>query len=73
MASYTIPDSKRKLKTSAKRRYLIVSVPQYEDTWPAVDSSTDDEDTAYERRGRHNRDFPFTRWLIVDQHTGEVF
>lgn len=73
MTSYAIPGHRKRVKTSAKRRYLIVTVPPYAETWPAVDSSTDDEDTAYSRRGKHARDFPATTWLIIDQDTGEVF
>ncbi len=41
--TYTLPGCRRKLRTSATRQYLIVSVL---DGRPKVETSTDDEDAA---------------------------
>jgi hypothetical protein len=68
-ATYTLPNG-RKVRTTAQRRYLIVG--QYKDARPAVDSSTPDLAGARRTVARLCRDFPWTTWTIVDQHTREA-
>jgi hypothetical protein len=67
-ATYTLANG-RKVRTTAQRRYLLVG--QYKDARPSVDSSTPDLTGARRTVTRLRRDFPFTTWTIIDQHTRE--
>ena len=63
--SYTLPGCRRKLHTSATRRFLIVSTY---DGRPKVEASTDDEDAAARLIERYRREFaPGSGIVLLDQ------
>ena len=65
MNSYTIPNVRKKLKTSSKRRYLIISAY---DGNARVETTTDDENAAQALVTRYRREFPgVTKIHLIDQ------
>ena len=65
MKSYTLPRATRKLRTSATRRYLVVSVYGGR---PKVEASTDDENAAAKLIARYRRTFgPQGELFLLDQ------
>jgi hypothetical protein len=67
---YSIPGTRRTVKTTAKRRYLLVT--RYEDDRPKVDSSSDDLVAATALIRRNRKAWEHMTWLLLDQSTGEV-
>lgn len=68
MQSYTIPGCRRKLRTSAQRKYLVVSIY---DGRPKVEYSTDDQAAAARKLAEYRTYFgPGGRLELIDQ-TGE--
>jgi hypothetical protein len=65
MLHITLPGCRRKLHTSATRRFLVVSVY---DGRPKVEASSDDEGSAARLIAKYRREFgPRTTLHLIDQ------
>lgn len=70
MTHYTLPGVRRKLHTTASRRYLVVSVF---DGRPKVEWSTEMHEDAATMCASYRREFgPGATLLVFDQATGAV-
>lgn len=68
--SYAIPGRRRRLKTTAKRRYLVASIGP---DWAKTETSTDDIDAAQATAARYRREFGTCTILVIDQTDPATF